>query len=266
MHSTGVFESIPSSLSGEDAVLYGKIVSHAYSQYQVFPSALAKAFFEMLIFESVRDETLIESYKNFLTVNERNLLLSALNGTFLNQNETQELWDALTESNIRSKPNRDNIKMLTLKAAKYEFIQKPFFVFKSIQQGLKNVWNFKNTDEMDMFFASFKPTSENVLCYFEFDCQNPTEERIQSYFERYIRSCDDNELSYLIQFCTGSNVVGSGTVNVKFVNQEKNLRILAKSCFMILYLPRQLETFKQLKTLMDSILQGSQEYWEMHDN
>ena len=98
MYSAGVFESIPSSLSGEDAVLYGKIVSHAYSQHRVFPSALAKAFFEMLIFESVRDETLIESYKNFLTVNERNLLISALSGTSLNQNDTQELWDALTES------------------------------------------------------------------------------------------------------------------------------------------------------------------------
>ena len=113
----------------------------------------------MLIFDSVRDEILIDSYKNFLTVNEKKLLINALNGIFLNHDETQELWDALTESNIRSKPNRENIKMLALKAAKYEFVQKPFFVFKSIQKGLDNVWKFTDPVEMDVFFASFKPTT-----------------------------------------------------------------------------------------------------------
>jgi len=188
MYSSGVTETVPSSMSEDDARKYGKIVSHAYLQYSVFPVTMAKAFFESLLFETVREQTLIESYFSFLqSSSERSLLLKAFNGTELTRSETTELWDALTESKIRAKPSLGNIRALTLKAARYEFIQKPHFISKNIQQGITDYWKFKSANEVDAYFNRFKPTPDNVCNYISFDSSNPTDERIGSYLERYIR-------------------------------------------------------------------------------
>jgi len=105
----------------------------------------------------------------------------------LTRSETTELWDALTESKIRAKPSLGNIRALTLKAARYEFIQKPHFISKNIQQGITDYWKFKSANEVDAYFNRFKPTPDNVCNYISFDSSNPTDERIGSYLERYIR-------------------------------------------------------------------------------
>jgi len=265
MHSAGLYETIPSSLTEEEAFLFGKIICHAYQTYRVFPFLLAKSFFEMLLFDQIRDEVLITSFTNFLMKNEREILLKALRGNDLTDSESNEIWVALGESNIRAKPKAENIRPLVLKAAKCEFVQKPFFILKSIQRSLKNVWSFESPDDMDAFYATSKPTVENTLEYFRFDVKHPTEERIQSYFERYVRSCDIAKLCLLVQFCTGSSSIGNGSVCVNFVNQEKTLKFRSKSCFKIFYVPRQIENIKQFNVLMGDIENGNSEVWEMHD-
>ncbi|XP_066926387.1 uncharacterized protein [Clytia hemisphaerica] len=265
MQSSGLFESVPSSLTEEEARLLGRIISHAYSKFRVFPFQMAKAFIEMLLFDHVRDTTLIESYQNFLMVNESKILVKCLRGNDLNQEETDDLWAALNESNIRAKPKKENIHALVIKAAKYEFIQKHFYIMKGIQKVIKetNALNFGLIDDMDAFYASAMPTVSNVLEYVSFDCKNPSEERVQFYFERYVRSCNRTQLIKLIQYATGSNTISSvGTVKVSFVNQEKNLKIRAKSCFKILYLPRQIKDMNVFNGLMAEIMDRT-DVWEL---
>ena len=265
MHSSGLYETIPTSLSEDEAFLFGRIMSHSYQTYSVFPVSLAKAFFEMLMFDQIRDEVLVSSFTNFLMKNERELLLKSLRGNDLTDDESHELWNALNESNIRAKPKAENIRQLVLKAAKCEFVQKPFFLLKSIQQSLKNVWNFESPDDMDTFYATSSPTIENTLEYFQFDPKHPAEEKIQYYFERYVRSCTIQNLSLLVQFCTGSNTIGNGSIRVVFVNQEKTLKFRSKSCFKIFYIPKQIENIKQFNVLMEDIVKGNSEVWELHD-
>ena len=57
----GIDASVQTSLRETEAERFGTIISQAYIEHNVFPVRLAKAVFEYLIFDNVRDKTLIES-------------------------------------------------------------------------------------------------------------------------------------------------------------------------------------------------------------
>ena len=57
----GIKANVPTSLTETEAEIFGTIIAQAYIQHNVFNVRLAKAAFEYLIFDNVRDKTLIES-------------------------------------------------------------------------------------------------------------------------------------------------------------------------------------------------------------
>ena len=99
----------------------------------------------------------------------------------------------------------------------------------------------------------YRPTMENALAYFEWEAGTPSEERVESYFKRYVRSLDENQLSSLIQFATGSsNVEPDSFVKVEYVNQDSRCFMLrAAACFKVTYVPRNIEVYKQFTTMVE---------------
>ena len=113
----------------------------------------------------------------------------------------------------------------------------------------------------------YRPTVENVFAYFKWEASTPSEERVEPYFKRYVRSLDENQLSSLIQFATGSSNVEPGSfVKVEYVNQDSRCFMLrAAACFKIIYVPRNIEVYKQFTTMVENSLKYNIN-WEMDDD
>ena len=67
----GIKANVPTSLTETEAEIFGTIIAQAYIQHNVFNVRLAKAAFEYLIFNNVRDKTLIESLLLYVHNRER---------------------------------------------------------------------------------------------------------------------------------------------------------------------------------------------------
>ena len=70
----GIKANVPTSLTETEAEIFGTIIAQAYIQHNVFNVRLAKAAFEYLIFNNVRDKTLIESLLLYVHNREREIL------------------------------------------------------------------------------------------------------------------------------------------------------------------------------------------------
>ena len=111
-------------------------------------------------------------------------------------------------------------------------------------------------------------TVENVLAYFKWEASTPSEERVKSYFKRYVKSLDENQLSSLIQFATGSsNVVEPGSfVKVEYVDQDSRCFMLrAAACFKVIYVRRNIEVYKKFTTMVENSLKYNIN-WEIDDD
>ena len=72
--STGISSCVSSSLSEEESVKFGKILTHYVVQFNMFPTGFSKAVLEYIIFDKVRKETLQESFYNYILPYEKNII------------------------------------------------------------------------------------------------------------------------------------------------------------------------------------------------
>ena len=103
------------------------------------------------------------------------------------------------------------------------------------------------------------PTPLNILSNMDFtDFKSHEEERVASYLQRYINPSSPYNLELLLQFCTGcTSVDHNKKIKVEYVNHDSSyLNIASKTCFKILYIPRQIDSFNLFKTICDGSLQN----------
>ena len=255
LKSSGVESNVPYSLTVTEARALGKLMIHAFIQSNFFPLNFAKATFEYLARSTVRNSSLIESFLFFIQKKERAVFTNFLykKSESFSPEDKDIIWDVLIDCGVSAIPNPTNIKELVLQAARAVFIEKPCFTLLHISEGLGNIFKSLGQYEIDALYTMYRPTMENALAYFEWEAGTPSEERVESYFKRYVRSLDENQLSSLIQFATGSsNVEPDSFVKVEYVNQDSRCFMLrAAACFKVTYVPRNIEVYKQFTTMVE---------------
>ena len=122
----GIKANVPTILTETEAEIFGTIIAQAYIQHNVFNVRLAKAAFEYLIFDNVRDKTLIESLLLFIDNRERDIIRKCLDDASKVITYKDELQDILIDCEVSSPPNDRHFKELMIEVAKKQFIQKPF--------------------------------------------------------------------------------------------------------------------------------------------
>ena len=122
----GIKANVPTILTETEAEIFGTIITQAYIQHNVFNVRLAKAAFEYLIFDNVRDKTLIESLPLFIDNRERDIIRKCLDDASKVITYKDELQDILIDCKVSSPPNDRHFKELMIEVAKKQFIQKPF--------------------------------------------------------------------------------------------------------------------------------------------
>ena len=123
-----------------------------------------------------------------------------------------------------------------------------------------------NYDKLFILFESLTPTHERLInCLEPCEC-NALDQKITTWFHRYIRSCSNEQLEKLLRFITASSSLPCDTkIKIQFVNQPpKYLRPHAQTCFKILLIPRQYASFTQLYENFNFYMAHS-EYWGVHD-
>ena len=138
--SAGISSCVPSSLSEEESVKFGKILTHYFVQFNMFPTGFSKAVLEYIIFDKVRKETLQESFYNYISANEKNVIQQCLQRRSVDDEIVQGLCDTFSDCGITNLPSPSNIQVMISGAGKKVFIRKPFFVLKNIKIGLGEFW------------------------------------------------------------------------------------------------------------------------------
>ena len=97
--------------------------------------------------------------------------------------------DILFEYSIFEIPTTENVMKLVLKAAKMAIIRQPCYYMMSIVRGMGFFWKKLSPPMINSLFESLTPTHERLInCLEPCEC-NAQDQKITTWFHRYIRSC-----------------------------------------------------------------------------
>jgi len=132
-HTEFAIPVIP-SLSPQDYVAIGRMITHQFVQCATFPIRLAQASIQQLLVGDVEDECKINSFLQMLTPKEREILKNALacSGSF----PTEQVMDVLEDyGGIRQVPSPKNIRSLVLDIATSSLSQSRSFAYSKSEKG-----------------------------------------------------------------------------------------------------------------------------------
>ncbi|XP_066933075.1 uncharacterized protein [Clytia hemisphaerica] len=244
----GACFKIPSSqIEDEDLFLVGKIITHAFITYKVFPLAFSKATLKHFLGFNPTNVELRNSFFFFLPDNERGLF----EGTA--EFDQQGIIDILSECSIFKMPTLNNLIELTDKAACATLIKKPAWQCQAIVSGMGNFWKLVTPKMIDSLYDVSVPTSSKVLNALDVEEKSAQDQRVTTMLHRYLRSCSSIQLRKILRFISGSEMILPRTViKVIFENQPPlHIRPRTQTCFTILILARQYTDFFHLKTNLD---------------
>ena len=107
----------PTSLSEEESVKFGKILCHYFVQFNMFPTGFSKAVLEYIIF----DKTLQESFYNYISPLEMNIIQRCLQRKSFDDEIAQGLCDIFSDCGITNLLSPSNIQVMILDAGKKVF-------------------------------------------------------------------------------------------------------------------------------------------------
>ena len=218
--SVGISSCVTSSLSEKESVKVGKILTHYFLRFNMFPTGFSKAVLEYIIFDKVRKETLQESFYNYISPYEKNKIKQCLQRRSFDDEIAQGLCDIFSDFGMTNLPSPSNIQVMILDAGKKVFIQKSFFVLKNIKIGLGEFWKVVTLVEIDTIWNLKAKTPTNVLKNIDFSgVKTHSDEIMTSYRKRYINSSSLDNIELFLQFATGCITIDHNEkIKIEFVN------------------------------------------------
>ena len=251
----GYVEKIPIHIDEEELELIGKIVTHAFFCYNIFPQQLSKCALVYNIFGSIDDGSLIKSFLRFLTPKEA-ALFHDLPRVANSEPLIQPIMDVLFDFNIFSRPSKENLNDVLAKAGKTALVKNPLFSMKSIIKGMGPFWNKLSKEMFYSLFTSTELTAQKLIDSFTCIEQSNQESKVITWLHRFVRCCETNQLFKILRFITGASVyVPEMNIKVEFIDQAYfPLSPRAHTCFKILILPRQYRSFTELEDNLNNTI------------
>lgn len=118
---------------------------------------------------------------------------------------------------------------------------------------------FSSPDCLLEIFVRGKPTSKKIISLFEANPETRAQEEALSYLKHFVRGMEDEKLTKLLRFCTGSNLVCVEKITINFNNLEgAERRPVAHTYGAVLDLPATYPSFPLFREEWNNIL--SSEY------
>ena len=125
---------------------------HGYKDSGYFPVILSKSFVSYILFDQNSEKDLLNSFKNYLSPDERKLIDDVLeNDDVL---DSEEFSDLLEQFKCRTLVKRENCQNVLLELARQELIQKPHLMASCWRKSfstLKELPVFKTPASLEKF-------------------------------------------------------------------------------------------------------------------
>ena len=179
---------------------------------------------------------------------------------------TEEIIDLLDDYNIRQLSTADNIKSLLLHISTSEFVTKPFLCLASIRLGMGQLWDNVTKEEVEVLYEISRPTAARIIANLVLHPQNPKEVQINRWLENYLKGATSEILCNFLRFCTATDIVlpGNGIAVDTEVMAPTAIRPKSFTCFCRLILPRNYQSYSQMRNNLDFYLRDSS-IWDLND-
>ena len=263
----GSNERVPRTIvDDDDLVAVRKTITHAFILCNIFTFEISKSSIKHFIFGGDINKTKhLTSFMAFIMPKEASIIQRFRSG-ILNDDE-DEIMNISTEYSVFTKPTRSNVDTLLEKAAKVALIKGPHFSLQSLVRGMGNFWEKLDVSLFDALYGAIIPTSEKVIASLTFHETSNHDAKIVTWLHPYIRNLSKTSLSTFVQFITGSgNLLPDTSIKVEFINKPLNhARPTSKTCFKMLYLPRQYSSLSEMKQNSDFYILNNLQNWCVHD-
>ena len=252
------------SLTDEDYVAVGRIITHQFVLTGTFPVQVAEAQIVQAMFGQVSEDCLVSSFLQLLPERERQILCEAQekDGPF----PTDAIVDILSEYNVTSIPTAKSLPQIIKQVSRSEVIHKPFFLLEKIRQGMGNFWIDITKGEMEEIYRQTTPNAANVTESLYCVTSDKKEEQVAGWLVRYLKAADSKMLCRFLRFCTASDMVlPNKRIAVRFENMsEAAMRPKAMTCFCSLLLPKGYNSFAHFSANLDFYLTNTT-FWDLMD-
>ncbi len=251
------------SLSDEDYLALGRIITHQFVLTGTFPVQVAEAQIIQTLFGKVSEECLVSSFLQLLPERERQILIRTnTDGPF----PTDAIVDILSEYNATSYPTASSLPGIIKQVSKSEMIHKPFYLLGKIGQGMGDFWRDITKDEIEETYRRTTPNTTNVIASLDCVVADKKEERVAGWLVRYLKAAETKKLCRFLRFCTACNIVlPNKKISVRFENMsEAAMRPKAMTCFCSLVLPKGYNSFAHFSANLDYYFTNTT-LWDLMD-
>ena len=239
-----------------------------FKELKYLPFKMCKSFIVVCLFgeESVSDEMLLESFKAYISQDERELVTKAVNAS-MNEEMQSEWLDFLDRFSCKRVPNGDpaSIKMVLLELAHKELIQESNYIIESWVgpfKRLRNCPEFESVEKVEELYGNARPSTKKVLDLFLACPVTNAERDALAYLKRYIRGLNQEKLCAFLRFCTGASAICVSNIEVMFTRLDGVARrLIAHTCGPIVELPCTYTSFPQFREELNNIL--SCNFWDI---
>lgn len=254
------------NLLEEDFVALGRLITHMFIQCGTFPVKLVKASMYQALFKEVSDEIILESFLRLLPPVEMKLLSDVLEGKIALSSVQDEVMDIFDEYHQRTPPTASNLQETLVKIGTSEFVTKLFLPLLKIREGMGNFWDTVTEEEIDSIYELCTPSPTRVVKILHIVPLSPKEAKVERWLRRYLKEADSITLALFLRFSTGNDMVLPGRkIKVRFEDMAVlATRPTARTCFQVLTLPRNYQTYHRLRENLDFFIKNPS-LWDLED-
>ncbi|CAC5425678.1 unnamed protein product [Mytilus coruscus] len=226
--------------------IIGKIISHAYVLCNYLPQGISPLLYIFAGNGIYTDELLLQTFSAFITETDSKLVNHLLSNTN---------WDGLHAEIVNlistyggfEVPTKTTVRQSILDLAKITMTVIPCVPISKIKVGMDCyhlLWNGVTEPVIINLMDQYKPTHLKVINLISYTTSDdPTlcslEEKVKTYFERFIRSLSNKQLLHFLKFWTSSDILCVPRLYVSFNStQGFNRRPIANTCSATLQISR----------------------------
>ena len=259
--ATGASEKVPSirhDYQKDQWVSIARVLVFGFQSHKYFPIFLSEAFVVTCLFgeDVLTKETLLDAFSSYMSTDENETMQKCLKGEIAVDHE--DLLDLLSSYKCYRQPTENCMQKIFEELAHQELVQKPKYIADAwgpYLQPLKDFQEFSDVDTMNTLYEEKRPTSKRVIKLLKADPCSNAEGECFDHLKRYIKSLGESQLSGLLQFVTGCNIITVDEICVTFTEAVGISRcIVAHTCGPLLELPSTFQTYNELSEEFSKIL------------
>ena len=237
---------------------------YGFQEVGYVPVCLSPLFLASCIHgeETVTEEELLQSFKLYITADEREVFDRCLSEDF--ESNDEDVLDFLSSYKCFRKPTPQNIKVIFIELAHQEIIQKPRYIaecWAPVLSILKEHMSFSKVEGIRKLCLDSKPTAKKVIKSLVATPKNEAERESLGFLKKFIKSLDAVSLKVFLKFLTGSDVLIQKNISVSFNSVAGIARApVAHTCGSCLELPSTYQSYNELAEDFTKILR-EKESW-----